>query len=154
MSRRDLDLERRFVAGLSARTGYQRLLSGRSPTPGELERWTDVDQTREIALVAVRGEGDGEQLLGVARCVVDQDEPSRWDFAIVLADAWQGKGLGKILLQHLIQCADERGVPVLSSIVLAENHRMLALARALGFTVRREPGGATVVRIERRASQG
>jgi acetyltransferase len=146
----DLELERRFVEGLSARTGYLRLLSGRQPTLAELERWTDIDPAREIAIIAVAAEGGTEQQLGVARCVLDDDEPTRWDFAIVVGDAWQAKGLGETLLRRLVRCADEAGVPALSSIVLAENRRMLTLAHRLGFTVRREPGGATVMRVERR----
>jgi acetyltransferase len=150
IQRSDLELERRFVEGLSARTGYLRLLSGRQPTPAELERWTDVDPAREIAIIALAAEGGTEQQLGVARCALDDEEPTRWDFAIVVGDAWQGQGLGEALLRRLVQCADESGVPALSSIVLAENRRMLALAQRLGFAVRREPGGATVMRIERR----
>jgi acetyltransferase len=54
------------------------------------------------------------------------------------------------LLRRLIECADESGVPALSSVALAENRRMLALAQRLGFTLRREPGGAIMTRIERR----
>jgi GNAT superfamily N-acetyltransferase len=149
IQRSDLELERRFVEGLSARTGYLRLLSGRQPTPTELERWTDVDPAREIAIIAVANMG-GEQQLGVARCALDDEEPTRWDFAVVVGDAWQGQGLGEALLRRLVQCADESGVPALSSIALAENRRMLALAQRLGFTIRREPGDATVTRIERR----
>ena len=150
IARSDLELERRFVEGLSARTGYERLLSGRQPTSAELERWTDVDPAREIALIAVAMVDDSEQELGVARCALDEEVPTRWDFAIVVADRWQGQGLGKILLQGLIRQADESGVAALSSITLSVNHKMIALARSLGFTIRREPGGATVVRIERR----
>lgn len=148
--RSDLELERRFVEGLSARTGYLRLLSGRQPTPAELEHWTDVDPAREVAIVALTAEAGVDKQLGVARCAVDDEDPTRWDFAVVVGDAWQGKGLGEALLRRLIQCADESGVPALSSIALAENRRMLSLAQRLGFAVRREPGGATVVRIERR----
>ena len=151
MSRSDLELERRFVEGLSARSGYQRLLSGRRPTLADLERWTDIDPAREIALIAVAVVDGSEQQLGVARCVLDEEEPTRWDFAIVVGDAWQGQGLGHALLQRLIQCADESSVPMLSSIVLSENRRMLDLALRLGFEIRREPGGAIVKRIERRA---
>ena len=107
IQRSDLALERRFVEGLSARTGYLRLLSGRRPTPAELERWTDVDPAREIALIAVAADGDAEQQLGVARCALDDEEPTRWDFAIVVGDAWQGQGLGEALLRRLIASADE-----------------------------------------------
>jgi acetyltransferase len=148
--RSDLELERRFVAGLSRRTRYLRLLSGRDLLPGELERWTDIDPAREIAVVAVANDGGSEQEIGVARCAVDDEAPARWDFAIVVADAWQGQGLGEALLRRLMQCADEAGVASLSGLTLSENHRMLSLARRLGFTARREPGDAALTRVEKR----
>jgi RimJ/RimL family protein N-acetyltransferase len=148
--RSDLELERRFVTGLSPRTRYLRLLSGRQPMPGELERWVDIDPARKIAIIAVVADGDTEQQLGVARCALDEEVPTRWDFAIVIGDAWQGQGLGEPLLRHLMRRADDVGIAALSSVTLAENHRMLSLARKLGFTTRREAGDATLMRIERR----
>jgi acetyltransferase len=148
--RDDLERERRFVAGLSTRTGYLRLLSGRRPTSAELEHWTDVDPTREFALIAVVGQGDQEEMVGVSRCAIDVEDPARWDFAVVLADAWQARGLGKVLLQRLLSLADERGIALISGVTLTENRGMLALALGLGFTARREIGDATLMRIERR----
>ena len=146
----DLELERRFVTGLSLRTRYLRLLSGRDLLPGELERWTDLDPAREIAIIAVARDGAAEQQVGVARCAVDDDAPARWDFGIVVADAWQGLGLGEVLLGHLIERAEAAGIAALSSVTLPENDRMLALARRFGFAVRRERGDATLMRVERR----
>ena len=148
--REDLELERRFVDSLSPRTGYLRLLSGRRPTAAELEHWTGVDLAREFAFVALAVEGDGERMVGVSRCALDSEDPSRWDFAVVVADAWQRRGLGAALLRRLITQADQRGVVLLSSVTLAENRGMLALALSLGFTARREFGDATLLRIERR----
>ena len=150
IQRGDLEIERRFVDGLSARTGYLRLLSGRHPTPEELQHWTDIDPGREIAIIAVVPDGDSEQEVGVARCAIDTEDPSRWDFAVVVADAWQGKGLGDALLRRLIDLAEEAGVAVLSSVTLSENRGMLSLAKRLGFTAHREIGDATLMRIERR----
>ena len=150
ISRDDLELERRFVAGLSPHTRYQSLLSGRELMPDELEGWTRTDPARRLALIAVVPDGDDELQLGVARCAFDDEAPTRWDFAIVVADAWQGRGLGEALLLRLMEVADEAGVETLSSLTLSENHRMVSLARRLGFTARREPGDATVTRLERR----
>ena len=150
IDRSDLELERRFVTGLSRRSRYLRLLSGRCLLPGELERWTDIDRTREIALIAVTGDGDEEQQVGVARCARDDHAPEAWDFGIVVADAWQGIGLGEALLTRLIERAEDSGIAALSSVALPENAGMLALARRLGFKVRREPGDATLMRVERR----
>jgi acetyltransferase len=144
----DLELERRFVYGLSARSRYLRLLSGRQVQPGELERWTRIDPSRELALVALVGDGEDEEEVGLAQCVVDDAAEGRWDFAIVIADAWQGRGLGRALLARLVEAARDAGVRVLSGITLAENHGMILLARKLGFSVRREQGDATLLRIE------
>ena len=146
----DLELERRFVAGLSERTGYLRLLSGRQPTSNELEHWTDIDPVREIAIIAVVPDGHAEQQVGVARCAIDTEDPTRWDFAVVVADAWQDRGLGEALLQRLLELAEGAGISVLSSVTLTENRGMLSLARRLGFSARREAGDATLIRIERR----
>ncbi len=144
----DLELERRFVYGLSARSRYLRLLSSRSLQPGELERWTRIDPEREIALIALANDGADDEEVGVARCVVDDAAAGRWDFAIVIADAWQRRGLGEALLGELVRAARDAGVRTLSSITLAENRGMVALARRLGFTVRRELGDATLLRVE------
>ena len=150
----DLDLERRFVHGLSRETAYQRLMSGRNPLPGELERWTAIDHSREIALIAVATVHGVEQQLGVARCVRDDADPRVCDFAIVIGDEWQYRGLGRALLRGLMRAATEAGVEVLSGITLSTNHPMLALAHKLGFRACRESGDATVTRIEMRLAGG
>jgi ribosomal protein S18 acetylase RimI-like enzyme len=149
IDRSDLELERSFVTGLSLRTRYLRLLSGRGLLPGELERWTDIDRAREIALIAVSADGVAQEQVGVVRCARDDDAPPCWDFGIVVADAWQRVGLGEILLERLMARAEAAGIAALSSVTLPENRRMLALARRLGFTIRRERGDATLMRIER-----
>lgn len=144
----DLELERRFVEGLSRTTRYQRLLSGRNLLPGELERWTNIDPVREIALIAV-AEIDGvEQQLGVARCVRDAADPLTCDFALVVGDRWQHHGLGESLLRELIRAAAAAGVRAFSGITLSDNRPMLKLARKLGCTTRLEPGDATVTRLD------
>jgi acetyltransferase len=146
----DLELERRFVDGLSARSRYLRLLSGRALLRGELERWANIDPEREIALVALTGEDDDEQEIGFAQGIVEDAAAGRWDFAIVIADSWQHRGLGRALLGELVHAAREAGATILSGITLAENHVMVVLARKLGFSVRREVGDATLLRLELR----
>lgn len=144
----DLGLESRFVCGLSGRTRYLRLMSARGLLPGELERWVHVDPEREIALIAVATIGGVEQQLGVARCVRDAADRGACEVAIVVGDAWQRQGLGEILLRQLMRQAFDAGCAVMNGITLSENHAMLGLARKLGFRARREPGDATVTRIE------
>jgi len=141
----DLLLERAFVVGLSAQTRYQRLLSGRKLMPGELKRLTDIDYERELALVAILDVEGSPQILAVARYVHDDaHEPGSADFAIVVGDAWQGQGLGETLLKALMRAAPEHGLSALTGVTLSENHRMIALARKLGFRTWREHGDATL----------
>jgi GNAT superfamily N-acetyltransferase len=151
----DLALEQAFVRGLSPTTRYQRLLSGRKLLPGELRRLTDIDYRREMALIAL-GVIDGvERQLGVARYVLEAGTACRsCDFALVVADAWHGQGLGEKLLRSLLDAAVDDGIEVVTGITLSTNVAMLALARKLGFELRREPGDATVVDVRWHADAG
>lgn len=53
------------------------------------------------------------------------------------------------MLRRLMQCAEDAGIAAFGSVTLAENRRMLSLARRLGFSIRREAGDATLMRIEK-----
>ena len=77
-------------------------------------------------------------MLAVARITVGAD-PQSAEFAVLVGDPWQGKGLGEILLKKCLRIAQDRGVSVVFGMVLAENTRMLHLGRSLGFEVTRRP---------------
>jgi len=69
------------------------------------------------------------------------------EFALVVADAWQGKGLGRVLLERLCKYARAAGYRALYGHILQANHAMLDLAQRLGFKqVSMEDGEATLVR--------
>jgi acetyltransferase len=145
----DLRLSAEFVAGLSKETRYQRLLSGRDLLPGELERLTDIDHRREMALIATICERGRTRQIGVARYVpYDRAMPVQHaEIAIVIADAWQRRGLGERLLGRLVSAAADAGLRNLSGLTLATNQGMRSLALRLGFTLSREPGDATLTRL-------
>lgn len=148
----DLCLHSDFVHSLSPRTGYMRLLSPRVPQDDELRRMTQIDYPAELALVAVATVDGRELEVGVARYAptVDADAPpGRAEFAIVLSDAWQGRGLAKQLLGRLIDAAAAAGVRELADITLYDNAAMIGLARKLGFTVQRDPGDAKLTRLRK-----
>jgi acetyltransferase len=69
--------------------------------------------------------------------------------ALVIADVWQGRGLGRRLLATLIEHAQSVGVQQVVGVVLVTNEAMVGLARSMGFSVNAEPGDATVLRIRR-----
>jgi len=143
----DLDLEREFVNGLSRATGYQRLMSARTPSLEELRRFTDVDPARETALIALTATNGREREIGVARYVRDEHSAGEAEFAIVLADDWQRRGLGRKLLASLIDDAKRHGVRRLVGTTLSHNEGMLRLARRLGFSLALDPASASITNI-------
>jgi acetyltransferase len=127
--------EQAFVRGLSDESRYFRFMNTlRELPPGMLHRFTDPDPKREIALVALSSDQGEPRQVAVARFVATEPADSG-EFAIVVADAMQGKGLGTRLMHELFRNARARGMPQLEGTVLASNHPMLALMHALGFEV-------------------
>jgi len=100
-----------------------------------IESLVTVDYSRDMALAAT-AMLDGETLLGVARYVRDKDNQAA-EFALVVADSWQGRGIGTRLMAKLIDAARRRGVKRLYADILATNRPMLELARKLGFGLAR-----------------
>jgi acetyltransferase len=135
------------VKGLSRETGYQRLMSARTPSAEELRRFTDIDSDRETALIALTSTNGRERQVGVARYVRDESAPGEAEFAIVLADDWQRRGLGRKLLVSLIDDAKRQGVRRLIGTTLSHNEGMLRLARRLGFSLARNPGSASITNV-------
>lgn len=132
----DRDIEFAFVSGLSPDTRHNRLLGGaRAITPDYIESLVSVDYSRDMALAAT-AMVDGETLVGVARYVLDTDNESA-EFAIVVADAWQGRGIGRRLLAKLIDIARRRGLRQLYGDILGTNRPMLEFVRKLGFKLER-----------------
>jgi len=143
----DLGIEREFVTGLSSETRHNRLLGGAIKVTDEyLRRLTHLDWSREAALAAITMLGGAETLIGVARYVGEPDGAA-CEFAIVLADAWQGRGVGRRLMEKLIALARSRGLASVYGDVLSSNRAMLEFSRRLGFTPSRHPDDPTLVRV-------
>ncbi len=138
----DRQIEQEFVQRLSDESRYFRFMSAlRELNEAMLSRFTQIDYDREMALIAVVSENGLETEIGVARYVVNADGVS-CEFAVAVADAWQHRGVGSILIRNLVEVARARGLQVMEGIVLAGNHKMLGLMNALGFSIRSEPGDA------------
>lgn len=102
----------------------------------QLARFTQIDYDREMALVAIERDSDGrERSLGEARAVADPDSVFA-DFAIVVRSELKGRGLGRLLLQSIIDYARRRGIGELRGETLSGNLRMQQLARDLGFQLK------------------
>jgi acetyltransferase len=140
----DRQIEREFVQQLSNESKYFRFMSGlRELSDAMLNRFTQIDYDRELALIAIVCENAKETEIGVARYVVNPDNAS-CEFAVAVADAWQNRGVGTALILGLVAAARARGLLTMEGIVVARNSRMIELMHALGFSVRAEPGDASI----------
>jgi acetyltransferase len=131
----DRQIESDFVRNLSDESRYFRFFNAvRELSETALTRFTQVDYNREMALIALICENGRETEIGVARYVVNPDGRS-CEFAIVIADAWQRRGIGSKLMHSLMEAARRRGLETMEGWVLSGNTKMLALADGLGFTI-------------------
>ncbi len=130
-----------LIASLDPEDSRMRFFGAMRKLPrSQLARFTQIDYDREIALVAIERDADGiERSLGEARMVADPDNAAA-EFAILVASDVKGGGLGRRLMESLIDCARKRGIGVLRGETLSENTRMQDLARKLGFELKTGPG--------------
>ncbi len=108
---------------------------------------TQIDYDREMAFVlADVGPAGPSDIYGVVRLSADPSG-ERGEFAIVVADAMTGQGLGRLLMRRMIDYAGSRGLDEICGLVLAENETMLDLCRHLGFRIEPAPDAAGVMRV-------
>lgn len=135
-----------FAEHFSEQSRYQRFLSSkRGLTPRELEYFTDVDHDRHEAFGALHPEtGEG---VGIARFVREATGATRAEAAVAVADEWQHRGLGGVLLERLAKRARDLGVESFTATLLTGNRGMLALFERLG-EVRLHHEDGTVLALE------
>ncbi|MBU1568132.1 MAG: bifunctional acetate--CoA ligase family protein/GNAT family N-acetyltransferase [Proteobacteria bacterium] len=107
--------------------------------PEMLARFTQIDYDREVALVAIDEDSQTNGLLGTARIIGDSDGKTG-EFAVLVGDPWQGKGIGSYLLEKCLSIAKQQGFQTVYGIVMTDNRSMLTLGKKLGFDIKSEPG--------------
>ncbi|MEO6624448.1 MAG: GNAT family N-acetyltransferase [Burkholderiaceae bacterium] len=142
-----------FVAhGLTQYSRYQRFQTGLRELPASAARYlTDIDYQKHFALVAEIFADRDHLQVAEARFVRDAQVPGHAEFALAVADAWQGLGLGSRMLDTLMAAAAAHGITQLYGDVLRDNRAMLGLASGSGFTVRAHPQDSRLLRVLRRA---
>ncbi|MEN7531016.1 MULTISPECIES: GNAT family N-acetyltransferase [unclassified Cupriavidus] len=129
---------RAFIDGLSLESRYYRYLTGGRVADTIIESFIGYRPDRDVAVVLTSPSPDGEEtIIGKAEYVVNAEGVA--DLAVVVADGWQGKGLGRRLIQRLQNIARTRKLRGMRGDVLSENRRMLAIMRECGFSARRNP---------------
>ncbi len=128
----------RFYADLSLESRVFRFFAAVINADSSIQRMVHVDYTSSYGLVALAGAK--AHIVGHAMYV--KTEPRQAELALAVADAYQGRGLGTILLGQLAEAAASAGLDVLEAVVRPENHNMLQMLRESGFPVhaRSEPG--------------
>jgi acetyltransferase len=110
---------------LDERTAHARLI-----------RTCFVDYDREMALVAETRAPSGERAIAaVGRLSRDRDGRNGAEFALLVADAWQRRGVGRALLKRLVEVARREGLARVYADILLSNTGMQHLCDQLGFTV-------------------
>lgn len=145
----DAAIEQAFVRELSPRTKQLRFLSGiRELTPALLAKFTRTDYPAEAAFIATIERDGAEEQIGVARFAPGRRADCR-EFAVVVADRWQNRGIATALLRKLFRVAVDAGSHSIEGLVLRENAKMLELARDLGFEMRPYPEDASLVAVRK-----
>ncbi len=145
----DADLVKRFVHDLSDESKYFRFMNSvHELTEATLAKLTQIDYSREMALIAVTIEKDQEVELGVARYAINPDGDS-CEFALAIADAMQGKGLGQKLMLSMMEAARLKGLRSIEGEVLSNNHNMLKLMSRIGFTAKVSPDEPSITKVSK-----
>jgi len=146
----DANIEQDFVRNLSEQSRFFRFMRVMQElTPEMLARFTQIDYDREMAFIALSDGPTGTTELGVCRYVTNPDGDSA-EFALVVADAYQGKGIGTKLMQALMTTAKNRGLKMLEGEVLTQNRPMRGLMSKLGFVEEPVPDDDELVHVYKR----
>ena len=135
-----------FFKSLSAASVHFRFFGIIKELPNEtVEKYCNLDYKQEMAIVAEpKSEG---KIVGVVRLVLDSDR-RQGEFALVVADAWQGLGLGIELLNYIIKVARDYGLSEIHCFVSSDNKRMVLLAEKVGLKVKSTDGDTLQMTLE------
>jgi acetyltransferase len=131
----DEPLEHELIANLSPESSRFRFFYLIKDISHEmLSRFCNIDYSRELAIIAEYGTGAKRRNVGVGRLII-QPGTKTAEFATLVADDFQGVGLGHKLTDMLIGIAQEKGLTNLYGVVLRDNAKMVGLVKSLGFTM-------------------
>ena len=97
-------------------------------------RYCDIDYTKEIGIVAELEEEGRQKILGVVRLEIEF-ERKKGEIAFIVADPWQGLGLGSQMIDHMIEICKYRGLKTVYALTLPNNHKAIRLLKKRGFTI-------------------
>jgi acetyltransferase len=111
-------------------------------------RLTQIDYDREMAFVLIDPRAAKPAILGIMSIFADP-EGARAEYAGAVRSDLKGQGLGRLLLEEIVECCQRRGIREIWGEVLRENAPMLGLARKLGFSIKTDPDDRNVMIVTR-----
>ena len=149
----DLELQREFFRSLSTEGRYRRFMVPLNELPEVVaQRFISIDYRSHVALLAEVFDDGREIMIGEARYVLDEHDPATSEFALAVADDWQGRGIGRVLLARLELEAAASSIRCMLADTLYDNKAMRALAASSGYTVRANREDARLVRLVKQLS--
>jgi GNAT superfamily N-acetyltransferase len=146
----DVELQREFFRTLSVESRYFRFMTARHELPEALaQRFASIDYRSHLALLAEVFAHGRETMIGEARYVVDERDPTTSEFAIAIADEWRACGIARALLDRLERQATASGIRRIVADTLLANRAMIGFAARAGYAVRASREDATLARLEK-----
>lgn len=105
-------------------------------TPHEVRvRYCNIDYDRELGIVAELEEEDRRKILGVVRLIIEPDGKNG-EIAFIVADPWQGLGLGSKMLDYVIEICKDKKLETIYGVMLSDNYRAIDLMKKMGFAIK------------------
>ena len=129
-----------FFYSLSDNSMYRRFISYRQDMPHErLQDFVVIDYTKKMEILAVMGEEDREEIVGLGQYEIERDSHMA-EVAFAVSDNHQNKGIGQELLGYLTYLARRQGLLGFTAEVLLENRPMLHVFEKMGFDMQKRVG--------------
>jgi len=143
----DEPLVREFISSLPEETLRTRFFTSLTGITHEwLILMCDTDYDRHLAFVAEITENGRKRIISVGSLHVDPEKNSG-EFALLVHDDFQRKGLASKLMQLIIEHGREKGLGEIEGQILSDNEKMLGLSKRLGFTKKWQQGSTVIVSL-------
>jgi acyl-CoA hydrolase/GNAT superfamily N-acetyltransferase len=143
----DESILKEFFYGMSGRSLSLRFSSSRRDMPHErLQKFTVIDYTRELEILAVLPHGPREEVVGVGGWYADKDSQTA-EVAFAVKDEYQNRGIGSLLLEYLTDLARGHGFKAFTAEVVHENTQMMRVLKKGGFVVVDSEAGTNTMRL-------
>ncbi len=145
----DEELLLELFNALSPQTRTLRFFSTLKYMPKEqLEKLTHIDYDKQMAIVALIDQNGRDKMVGVGRYNLLDDEPGAAEFAIVVEDAMQGRGIGSAILYHLAHVAKLQNVHTIVGYIMNENQKMFGALKKSGLKMAKKFWDRGITRVD------